>query len=171
MDLAIRPEQPGDHASVRRVVEQAFGRRNEADLVDKLHAAGRASIALVAVLDGSVVAHLLFSPVTLDPPRASPLMLGLAPEAVQPLHQNKGIGSRLIRAGLEACREAGCDGVVVLGDPAFYSRFGFERASGRGLGNEYGADEHFMALELRKGALDGLRGMVKYGPEFQETGT
>jgi putative acetyltransferase len=91
---------------------------------------------------------------------------GLAPVAVLPEHQGRGIGSRLVRDGLEACRGAGYGAAVVLGEPGYYSRFGFERASAKGLGNEYGADEHFMAVELADGALGGAGGTVRYRKEF-----
>ena len=83
-----------------------------------------------------------------------------------PEHQGRGIGSRLVRDGLEACRGAGYGAAVVLGEPGYYSRFGFERASAKGLGNEYGADEHFMAVELADGALGGAGGTVRYRKEF-----
>src|SRR3712207_5088420 len=82
--------------------------------------------------------------------------------------QGRGIGSRLIREGLDACREAGYGAAVVLGEPGYYSRFGFERASEKGLGNEYGVDEHFMVVELSNGALDSVSGTVRYREEFRE---
>jgi putative acetyltransferase len=87
-----------------------------------------------------------------------------------PEFQNRGIGSNLICEGLEECRKAGYDIVVVLGEPRFYARFGFSRASDYGLGNEYDANEHFMALELREGALAKVSGTVRYQPEFNEVG-
>jgi len=87
---------------------------------------------------------------------------------VPPEFQRQGIGSKLIREGLERCRQAGYDAVVVLGDPAYYSRFGFVRAADFGLQNEYGVHDEFMVLPLRRGALDGVSGMVKYLPEFSE---
>ena len=80
--------------------------------------------------------------------------------------QRKGIGSRLVRDGLERCRHEGYDAVVVLGDPKYYSRFGFECASRYELGNEYGVDEEFMVLGLRNGTLQDVRGTVRYAPEF-----
>jgi putative acetyltransferase len=86
---------------------------------------------------------------------------------VLPPFQRRGIGSRLIRAGLAACAQAGWEAVVVLGDPAYYSRFGFASARARGLANEYTTGDEFMALELRPGALARIRGVVKYTPEFQ----
>lgn len=96
--------------------------------------------------------------------------VGLAPIGVLPEFQRQGIGSRLIERGLQECKKSEYDLVVVLGNPRYYTRFGFARAKARGLDNEYGADEAFMVMELRKGALDRLKGMVKYAPEFKEAG-
>ena len=166
--VKIHCETSEDRASVRHVHQQAFGQSDEADLVERLHTANKASIALVATLNGQVVAHVLFSPVVLDPVRPHFKAVGLAPVAVLPEYQKQGIGSRLIREGLEACRDAGYGAVVVLGDPAYYSRFRFSRARDHGLSNEYYADEHFMVTALREGVLDGVSGMLKYQPEFQE---
>jgi putative acetyltransferase len=153
------------------VHSRAFGgREGEARLVELLHAAGAAPVSLVATSkpNGRVVGHVLFSPVELLDGRGydPPAMAGLAPIAVLPEHQGRGIGSRLMRAGLESCREACYDAAVVLGEPGYYSRFGFERASAKALGNEYGVDEHFMVAELREGALSGVRGTVRYRKEF-----
>ena len=171
MRLKIRPFSPGDAEAIREVHLRAFGGRSEeARLVELLHSAGKAPVSLVAVLDGRVVAHVLFSPVELEGSGSRPNMVGLAPVGVLPEHQNRGIGSRLIRAGLAACREAGYDAVVVLGDPNYYSRFGFGPASDYGLGNEYGAGAEFRVALLKSGALDGASGTVMYGPEFRDAG-
>ena len=119
--------------------------------------------------DGRVVGHLLFSPVQIDGCGFDPpIMVGLAPVGVLPEYQGRGIGSRLIREGFDACREAGYGAAVVLGEPGYYSRFGFERASGKGLGNEYGVDEYFMVVELSNGTLDSVSGTVRYREEFRE---
>jgi putative acetyltransferase len=151
---------------------RAFGdREDEARLVERLHAAGVAPVSLVAAAepDDRIVGHVLFSLVQIDGRRYnSPKMVGLAPVGVLPEYQGRDIGSRLIRAGLDAVREAGYDAAVVLGDPGYYSRFGFERASGAGLNNEYGVDEYFMVAELESGALDGVEGMVRYREEFRK---
>jgi putative acetyltransferase len=114
---------------------------------------------------GAVVGHVLFSPVTVA---GAPDGIGLAPLAVLPAHQRRGVGSALVREGLEACRRLGCPFVVVLGHPGYYPRFGFRRAAGAGLGNEYGADEAFMVLALRPGSLPAGGGLVRYGPDFGE---
>jgi putative acetyltransferase len=92
--------------------------------------------------------------------------VGLAPVAVLPEWQRRGVGGRLVRAGLEACRERGFAFAVVLGHLEYYPRFGFIPASRYGLGNEYGAGDAFMALELRPGGLPPVGGLVKYDAEF-----
>src|SRR5204863_1426042 len=110
-------------------------------------------VSLVAEVDGHVVGHIAFSPIQVDGESREGVGVGLAPLAVLPDSQRHGIGSRLIREGLAACNRAGYGFVVVLGWPEYYPRFGFIRADRRGLANEYGADEAFMVLELRDGAI------------------
>jgi HAD superfamily hydrolase (TIGR01509 family) len=164
----VRPEGAEDVAGVRAVEEAAFGRLAEADLVDLCRARGKVSLSLVAERKGRLVGHVLFTPVSLDPPRPGWQGLGLGPVAVLPEFQKQGIGSRLIERGLELCRQNGIDFVVLLGNPEYYSRFGFIPATEFGLGNEYGAGEEFMLRELRTGVLKGASGVVKYVPEFRE---
>lgn len=166
----IRPEIPQDIPEVRAVEEAAFGRSAEADLVDLCRQHGKVSLSLVAIHAERVVGHLFFSPVTLNPPCPGWLGLGLGPVAVLPEFQRKGIGSRLIEIGLEMCRGQDIDFIVLLGDPAYYCRFGFIPASEFGLGNEYGAADNFMARELRPGTLKWAQGVVRYVPEFQQAG-
>jgi putative acetyltransferase len=169
MRVNIRPFGSGDAEAVRQVHLKAFaGRQDEARLVDSLHAADAAPVSLVALHGscGGVVGHALFSPVKVDNGGTSIRVVGLAPVGVLPEYQGQGVGSRLIRAGLEACRVAAYDAVVVLGEPGYYSRFGFERASAHGLSNEYGVDHEFMVVELRSEALDGSAGTARYRPEF-----
>ncbi|MCI0691175.1 N-acetyltransferase [candidate division KSB1 bacterium] len=167
--VTIRPEQPKDLAGVRHVNERAFGRPNEADLVDALRAHSKAMLSLVAVQDNKIVGHILFSPMTIESEGKSFSAIGLGPMAVLPEYQRTGIGSALIDQGLEQCREAGHACVVVLGHPEYYPRFGFVPASKYGIKCEYNApDEAFMVIELRKGALRGRSGTVKYQHEFNE---
>ena len=167
--MIIRPEEPGDIDAIHHVHAQAFGQPQEAQLVAALRAAGKALISLVALEEERVVGHILFSPVSVTTKPDGWRAAGLAPLAVLPAWQRRGIGAELMRAGLQACHDAGLALVVVLGGH-YYARFGFARASDAGLENEYGADEHFMALPLQEGALQRVSGLVCYAVEFQEIG-
>jgi putative acetyltransferase len=166
MVASIRPEEASDAVAIRRVLEAAFPTAVEARLVDLLRAGGHLWVSLVAEVDGQIVGHVGFSPIQVDGDAGDGSGVGLAPLAVLPAYERQGIGSRLIREGLAACDRAGYGFVVVLGSPEFYPRFGFTRADQRGLGNEYGADEAFMVLELRDGTIPRYGGMVRYSPEF-----
>jgi putative acetyltransferase len=162
----VRAERPGDELAVRRVNEAAFERVAEGALVDALRAAGQAVVSLVAEADGAVVGHVLLSPVAVDGARSGHVV-GLAPMAVVPAWQRRGVGTALVRGALAAARARGHGAVVVLGHPGYYPRFGFVPASRFGLRCEYDApDDAFLACELRPGALDACRGLVRYRPEF-----
>lgn len=167
--MIIRAEQATDHESVRRVNEMAFGRRGEADLVDALRQNADPYISLVAEEGERIVGHIFFSPVRIEGEASVSGALGLAPMAVLPEFQNQGVGSALVRRGLEECRSGGHALVVVLGHPEYYPRFGFRPAVECGLRCVYTVpDEAFMVMELRAGALAGRTGVVKYGPEFDQ---
>lgn len=161
----IRPERPSDRDAVYRVNEAAFGQPDEADLVDRLRERSSSYLGLVAEVDGVVIGHILFTPVTLDVGAAD--VRGLAPMAVLPEHQRSGVGSALVRAGLAACAADGAEAVVVLGHPAYYPRFGFKPASAYGIACAYDVpDEAFMALERVEGALTDAAGVARYHPAF-----
>lgn len=167
--VEIRLEQPGDVLGVRETNEQAFESPLEADLVDALRPTSD-YLSLVAALEGRIVGHILFTPITMDPP-VDRRIAGLAPMAVRPECQRSGIGGRLIRAGLEECRRRGYAAVVVLGHPDYYPRFGFVPAQTFGVTCEFPSPpEAFMALELESGALSGAAGIVHYRPEFAAVG-
>jgi putative acetyltransferase len=166
----IRPESPIDHPAVYEINRRAFGQPAEAGLVEVLRRKSDAHISLVAERDGQVIGHILFTPVTIDVGggRLARLRaMGLAPMAVLPEFHRQGIGSELVRRGLTACRDVGYEAVVVLGHPDFYPRFGFVPASTFGLTCEYNVpDPVFMVIELVPGALQDIRGLVEYAPEF-----
>ncbi|MFD1589354.1 GNAT family N-acetyltransferase [Halorientalis brevis] len=122
----------------------------------------------MAVEDDRIGGHVLFSPARAENLGADVDPVGVAPIGVRPATQNEGVGSSLIQRGLEECRKVGVDAVVVLGDPGYYSRFGFERASEYGLGTEYDADEGFMVKPLYEGALDTGDGIVTYQPAVRQ---
>lgn len=163
----IRRELPTDHAAVRDLHDRAFGQSQEGRLVDALRASAARRVSIVAEVDGRIVGHVYFSPVTVEHSAARLEGMGLAPLAVLPEFQRQGIGSQLVQRGLEECRELGEGFAVVLGHPEYYPRFGFVPAATKNLSCEYPVPpEAFLVLEFRTGTLDGCRGLVKYGPEF-----
>lgn len=167
--MEVRSERLEDVGAVHSLNVAAFGRVNEADLVDKLR--GLAStFSFVAVESAQIVGHVFFSPVAIAGNWADDLsILGLAPVAVLPEQQRQGIGTLLIQQSLAMCAQLGYGAVVVLGDPNYYSRFGFIPAKAKGLGCEYTVpDEAFMVLELERDALKECSGIVKYCSEFNQ---
>lgn len=164
--MRIRPEIAADRAAVRAVNEAAFLGRAEADLVEALHASNLPLVSLVAEVDGEVVGHILFSPVSLAG-HAHLHVMGLAPMAVLPSHQRTGIGSALVREGLARCRALQYSAVVVVGHPDYYPRFGFVPADRHALRCEYDVPaDVFMVAELTAGALSGVSGLVRYDAAF-----
>jgi len=165
--VLIRNEEEKDLAAVHALNVAAFETPAEADLVDALRAQVRPVISLVTEDKGTVIGHIMFSPVVLSG-HPDLRIMGLAPMAVLPVHQKKGIGSALVRAGLEQCRQLGAGAVVVLGHPGFYPRFGFTAAIHNGITCEYEApQEAFMLVELDPGYLRGRSGIIKYHPAFK----
>lgn len=164
--MRIRTEEQKDWAAVHAVNVSAFETPAEANLVDALRQEARPVVSLVAEDAGAIVGHIMFSPVSL-PGHADLKIMGLAPMAVAPKYQRKGIGSALVRDGLEECRYLGCGAVVVLGHPEYYPRFGFAPGARFGIGCEYDAPEAtFMVIELQAGFLRGASGKVKYHQAF-----
>ena len=170
----VRLERDSDAAEIAAVTRAAFASadgagRAESALIEAIRSRAKAVVSLVATDDERVVGHILFSEVTVE--TDNPVrVLALAPLGVHPDAQGRGLGTDLVNRGLRECRSAGYDAVVVLGEPAYYGRFGFEKASRYGLSNQYGADEGFMVLPLRSGALERLTGTAMYEPEFAEVG-
>lgn len=167
--ITIRAEKPEDATQVRLVHELAFAQPLEAGLVDRLRQACPDALSLVAV-DDAVVGHILFTPVAVESAGRRLLGMGLAPMAVAPDRQRQGIGSQLVRRGLETLRQRGCPFVVVVGHPEYYPRFGFGPASRHGLASQWEGvpDAAFMALVLDQSAMAGMSGVATYREEFDE---
>lgn len=162
--MLLRHEAPTDCAAISGVIERAFAghphsSRTEQLIVDALRSSGALSLSLVAERDGLILGHIAFSPVTIGDGALH--WYGLGPLAVEPTAQGRGIGSALVRAGLAQLRVAGAAGCVVLGDAAYYTRFGFRAKPG--LVYPGPPPENFMALAFA-GALPG--GEVSYHAAF-----
>jgi putative acetyltransferase len=168
--MIIRREKPSDIPLINQLNTLAFGRTAEAELVDLLRANGHVTLSLIAEED-QIVGHVLFSPVCIHT-RGGPVRAqGLGPVAVRPEAQRRGIGSTLIRGGIELMRQAGHSILVVEGSPLYYSRFGFQDASLWGIRCEFSPPPGcFMVASLAPGALEGVQGVVHYSPEFQMVG-
>lgn len=163
--VILRRENPEDRGAVRSLNETAFGRPDEADLVDRLRNEGAVLASFVAELEKRIVGHILFSRILIETASGPISAVALAPMAVLPEQQRRGVGGQLIRHGLDWLRGRGEQVVIVLGHPDYYPRFGFSSDRARFLANPFPA-EAFMALELSPGALDGIRGRVRYPGAF-----
>jgi putative acetyltransferase len=165
----IRLERPADAPAIRQVNELAFAQPAEADLVEKLRQACADAVSLVAVDDG-IVGHILFTPVVVESDGQRVVGMGLAPMAVHPDWQRRGIGSQLVRSGMDILRDRGCPFVVVVGHPEYYPRFGFERASAHGLASQWEGmpDASFMVLILNTQTMAGVSGVARYRKEFDD---
>lgn len=146
----IRYARASDHPAIAQVIAAAFGRADEAELVARLRADGDALFELVAEEDGAVAGHIFFSRLWAD--RAE-LYGALAPLAVTPSRQSQGLGGRLVQRGLESAREFGCHGLLVLGDPAYYGRFGFSSDAAREVSAPFRGLPAFQALALEADAF------------------
>jgi putative acetyltransferase len=169
MNLNIRIETTGDYPAVYEVNRLAFGRVEEAELVERIRPLTIEITSMVAVLGDMIVGHVLFSPVTVQKNPGAIVALGLGPVAILPDYQRQGFGTRLTEAGLRQCKLSGCKIVFVLGHPEYYPRFGFKPAVDGGFyykNHEF--DPYFFFLELEPGAAFELSGEVHYLPPFDE---
>lgn len=167
--MTIRKEIASDIEKIWNVNARAFETEAEANLVDVLRKSGISYISLVAEAGEDIVGHIFFTPVDLPGDTSSLRIMGLAPMAVIPEMQNRGIGSDLVKAGIGECRTDGCDAIVVLGHANYYPRFGFVPSVNFGIISEYDVpDDVFMVLALRENAFDGKSGTVRYHAAFSE---
>jgi putative acetyltransferase len=158
----IRDARPADHAAIEALLQAAFGRADEGRLVQRLRADEDVMFELVAEEAGEVAGHVLLSRLWVD---RRELYAALAPLAVRPGRQKDGLGSALVRASLETAREFGCHGVLVLGDPAYYGRFGFSAEAAREVSATYRGLAGFQALALEDDAFAGAMS-VSYPDAF-----
>jgi len=164
IDLVVRPERPGDHDALTALITAAFEGKpyadgDEAELLGALRRAGALSLSLVAEREGVVVGQIAFSPAR--PTSGAEGWYALGPVAVLPAHQGLGIGARLVRQGLDVLVSRGASGCILVGDPAYYSRFGFEvRLENAPAGQPA---EYFMLKILRGPAP---QGPIAFHPAF-----
>jgi predicted N-acetyltransferase YhbS len=169
MKTDIRPETKADYAPIYRVHRFAFGRTNESTLVERLRKTKRfiPELSLVARHQNQVIGHILFYPVDIVKDDRTVEALALAPVAVLPQFQNKGVGGKLVKVGLSKAKKLGYKAVIVLGHAEYYPHFGFAPASTWGITAPFEVpDNAFMALELVPGALSAAAGTVRYAQEF-----
>jgi predicted N-acetyltransferase YhbS len=170
MKLEIRQETAADFAAVYKLNKAAFEQDLEAKLVEDLRT-GEAFIpelSLVAAIDGKIVGHILFTKITIrDETGHQADSLALAPMAVMPGFQNKGIGGQLINKGLQKARELGHKSVIVVGHENYYPKFGFVPAQTWNIKAPFEVPAHaFMGIELVAGGLKNVEGTVVYPKEF-----
>jgi putative acetyltransferase len=163
----IRAERTDDVATIRGVLISAFPGPAEADLVERLRANRELMLSLVAELEGTVCGYVAFPRLVVESAGEGADAAGLAPLAVSPQSHRCGIGSLLVREGLRLLDAQGLPLVFVLGDPAYYARFGFDPAAARSFDSPY-SGTHFMALRLSENAPRG--GKVRYPAAFDQRG-
>jgi putative acetyltransferase len=168
-EWTIRAELKQDFNSIDEVILAASeGEREAVEIVHGLRRDGQVLCALVAEIESRIVGHIMMSRMMVETPTTRIPAVALAPLMVEPAFQNRGIGSDLTLSALAHCRDAGERVVFVLGHPTYYSRFGFSAEMTRDFDIPFRLERPgpFMALELKAGALRGVRGKVRYPTAF-----
>lgn len=170
MNITIRCEEEKDFSEVFALNHAAFGEDNEARLVDFLRISESyvPGLSLVATDHEKITGHILFTKIRINTPDGKSIeSLSLAPMAVLPEFQHKGIGAALVKEGLQAAKAKGFTSVTVLGHANYYPKFGFEKAAKYSIFPPFDVPEdNFMIIELEPGALTGTSGTVEYPNEF-----
>jgi putative acetyltransferase len=164
--MLIHEETEKDYRPIAAVNRRAFGGDYEVNLIAKLREERLVIASLVGVEDDKIVGHIMFSHLTVEIDGRQVRAAALAPMAVRPTHQRKGIGSKLVAKGLEQMREKMIEAVLVLGHKNYYPRFGFSAEHTRKLVSPFPGMAQFMGLELVPGALAGKEGFVRYPAAF-----
>jgi len=169
--ITLRKEQEKDLESIAMVNDMAFGRKAESKLIDALRNTTEfiPELSVVAVVDGKVIGHILFYPISIIAGKKKHTSLALAPMSVLPAFHKKSIGKLLVIYGLQVAKDIGRKSVIVLGHPSYYPKFGFEPASKWNIKSPFPApDEAFLAIELEKGSLEKVSGTVIYPKAFDD---
>ncbi|HEU0100252.1 MAG TPA: N-acetyltransferase [Allosphingosinicella sp.] len=169
MSLLVRPEAGGDVEAIRNVHLAAFLDSAEADLVDRLRGDFDSEISLVAEQGGEIVGHVMLSRMSVSGGGQVFRALGLGPVGVLPGSQGSGVGSALIRSALGIAGTLGEEVVFVLGEPDYYSRFGFSAEAAAPFASPY-SGPFFMALWLHPPAEPPAAGSAAYAPAFGALG-
>lgn len=177
--MIIRAEKRDDYNKIEKVIKSAFGAENKPDdfnewvLVGKIreNASYIKELSLVAEIEEEIVGHAMFSLATIENEQVIQNTLALAPVSVDKKFQRKGIGSKLISEGIKIAEDLGYESIIVMGDPEYYTRFGFEKASKWTIGIDEAYDSDYLfVLELRPGALNSVYGIIKYSKPFYDEG-
>ena len=161
--MEIRDETTVDIDAIREVNRRAFAQEQEGNIVDTLRSNGAALLSLVAIVDGEVVGHIMYSPATINQTTGA----ALGPMSVLPEFQRQGIGSRLAEAGNQRLKEQGCPFIIVVGHAEYYPRFRFTPASKHGIRCEWDfPDDVFLIAVLDSAKMQNVSGLAKYRHEF-----
>ena len=169
MTLTVRPETADDVLAIRDVHLKAFSPPAEADLVARLRDGHDSEISLVAEQSGEIVGHVMLSRMNVSAASRPYRALGLGPVGVLPGCRGSGVGSELIRSALAIAEALGEEMVFVLGEPDYYSRFGFSAEAAAPFVSPY-AGPYFMARWLRAAAGPAAAGKADYAPAFASLG-
>jgi len=167
--ITLRKEEAKDFQNIAMVNDVAFGRKAESKLIDTLRNTKEfiPDLSAIAEVDGKVIGHILFYPITINEGEKKHISLALAPMSIIPAFHKKSIGKLLVIYGLQAAKNLGHKSVIVLGHPSYYPKFGFEPASKWNIKSPFPApDEAFLAIELEKGSLEKVAGTVVYPKAF-----